>query len=235
MNAEPESGLRIMLPAGSDLFAGQRFDLRIETQIPGHKLVFSMEDGACLPASTTTSERSSPGNVRVWRTVRCLASDQRMEFLRDAISHENVFAWEIALPQGSPMRAGRRHGGPCPSRQRHCCRSHPAAPAQERSNGSPQAIASTMTRPNVSVRLGKTNTSASLYSLARSSWGKHANIFCPRVFAPEVLLNRTDSSNPFRARQIEFEERFDVLLNGQTTDVEKHGVLPFDGGLAVRG
>lgn len=37
MNAEPESGLRIMPPTGSDLFAGQRFDLRIETQIPARE------------------------------------------------------------------------------------------------------------------------------------------------------------------------------------------------------
>ena len=34
MNAEPESGLRIMPPTRSDLFAGQRFDLRVETQTP---------------------------------------------------------------------------------------------------------------------------------------------------------------------------------------------------------
>ena len=34
MNAEPETGLRIMPPTGSELFAEQRFDLRIETQIP---------------------------------------------------------------------------------------------------------------------------------------------------------------------------------------------------------
>ena len=34
MNAEPESGLRIMPPTRSNLFAGQRFDLRLETQIP---------------------------------------------------------------------------------------------------------------------------------------------------------------------------------------------------------
>lgn len=34
MNAEPESGLRILPPTRSNLFAGQRFDLRLETQIP---------------------------------------------------------------------------------------------------------------------------------------------------------------------------------------------------------
>jgi alkaline phosphatase len=34
MNAEPETGLRIMPPTGTELFAGQRFDLRVETQIP---------------------------------------------------------------------------------------------------------------------------------------------------------------------------------------------------------
>ncbi len=34
MNAEAETGLRISPPTGTDLFAGQRFDLRIETQIP---------------------------------------------------------------------------------------------------------------------------------------------------------------------------------------------------------
>lgn len=34
MNAESETGLRVMPPTGTDLFAGQRFDLRIETQIP---------------------------------------------------------------------------------------------------------------------------------------------------------------------------------------------------------
>lgn len=34
MNAEAETGLRVMPPTGTDLFAGQRFDLRIETQIP---------------------------------------------------------------------------------------------------------------------------------------------------------------------------------------------------------
>ena len=33
-NAEPETGLRVMPPTGTELFAGQRFDLRIETQIP---------------------------------------------------------------------------------------------------------------------------------------------------------------------------------------------------------
>jgi len=34
MNAEPETGLRVMPPTGTELFAGQRFDLRVETQIP---------------------------------------------------------------------------------------------------------------------------------------------------------------------------------------------------------
>ena len=34
MNAEAETGLRILPPTGTELFAGQRFDLRIETQIP---------------------------------------------------------------------------------------------------------------------------------------------------------------------------------------------------------
>jgi len=34
MNAEPESGLRLLPPTATELFAGQRFDLRIETQIP---------------------------------------------------------------------------------------------------------------------------------------------------------------------------------------------------------
>jgi len=34
MNAEAETGLRVMPPTGTELFAGQRFDLRIETQIP---------------------------------------------------------------------------------------------------------------------------------------------------------------------------------------------------------
>ena len=34
MNAEAETGLRVMPPTGTDLFAGQRFDLRVETQIP---------------------------------------------------------------------------------------------------------------------------------------------------------------------------------------------------------
>ena len=34
MNAEAETGLRILPPTHSNLFAGQRFDLRIETQIP---------------------------------------------------------------------------------------------------------------------------------------------------------------------------------------------------------
>jgi alkaline phosphatase len=37
MNAEAESGLRVMPPTGTELFAGQRFDLRIETQIPAQK------------------------------------------------------------------------------------------------------------------------------------------------------------------------------------------------------
>src|ERR1017187_9941854 len=34
MNAEAETGLRVLPPTGTELFAGQRFDLRIETQIP---------------------------------------------------------------------------------------------------------------------------------------------------------------------------------------------------------
>ncbi len=33
-HAEAQSGLRILPPAGTELFAGQRFDLRVETQIP---------------------------------------------------------------------------------------------------------------------------------------------------------------------------------------------------------
>ncbi|MGL4407018.1 MAG: alkaline phosphatase [Zoogloea sp.] len=33
-HAEPESGLRIFPPARTELFAGQRFDLRVETQLP---------------------------------------------------------------------------------------------------------------------------------------------------------------------------------------------------------
>lgn len=36
MHAELESGLRILPPTQTDLFAGQRFDLRIETQIPAN-------------------------------------------------------------------------------------------------------------------------------------------------------------------------------------------------------
>jgi hypothetical protein len=34
MNAEVDTGLRVLPPTGTELFAGQRFDLRIETQIP---------------------------------------------------------------------------------------------------------------------------------------------------------------------------------------------------------
>src|ERR1017187_10299531 len=34
INAEAETGLRVLPPTGTELFAGQRFDLRIETQIP---------------------------------------------------------------------------------------------------------------------------------------------------------------------------------------------------------
>jgi len=34
MNAEAETGLRMLPPTGTELFAGQRFDLRVETQIP---------------------------------------------------------------------------------------------------------------------------------------------------------------------------------------------------------
>ena len=34
MNAEADTGLRVLPPTGTELFAGQRFDLRIETQIP---------------------------------------------------------------------------------------------------------------------------------------------------------------------------------------------------------
>lgn len=34
-HAEPESGLRIFPPTRTELFAGQRFDLRVETQLPG--------------------------------------------------------------------------------------------------------------------------------------------------------------------------------------------------------
>ena len=34
MNAEAETGLRLSPPTGTELFAGQRFDLRVETQIP---------------------------------------------------------------------------------------------------------------------------------------------------------------------------------------------------------
>ena len=33
-HADPDSGLRIFPPAGTELFAGQRFDLRVETQLP---------------------------------------------------------------------------------------------------------------------------------------------------------------------------------------------------------
>lgn len=33
-NADPESGLRIFPPSGTELFVGQRFDLRVETQLP---------------------------------------------------------------------------------------------------------------------------------------------------------------------------------------------------------
>src|SRR5262249_3239242 len=33
-NADPQSGLRILPPTGTQLVRGQRFDLRVETQIP---------------------------------------------------------------------------------------------------------------------------------------------------------------------------------------------------------
>lgn len=36
-NAEADTGLRVMPPTRTDLFAGQRFDLRIETQIPAQQ------------------------------------------------------------------------------------------------------------------------------------------------------------------------------------------------------
>ncbi len=36
-NAESETGLRMMPPTGTELFAGQRFDLRVETQIPAQQ------------------------------------------------------------------------------------------------------------------------------------------------------------------------------------------------------
>jgi alkaline phosphatase len=38
-HAEPESGLRIFPPTGTELFAGQRFDLRVETQLPAEHSV----------------------------------------------------------------------------------------------------------------------------------------------------------------------------------------------------
>ncbi|GAB2181254.1 alkaline phosphatase [Denitratisoma sp. agr-D3] len=38
-HAEPESGLRIFPPTGTELFAGQRFDLRVETQLPAERSV----------------------------------------------------------------------------------------------------------------------------------------------------------------------------------------------------
>src|SRR4051794_33117247 len=38
-NAEPTTGLRILPPGGTHLATGQRFDLRVETQIPAQGTV----------------------------------------------------------------------------------------------------------------------------------------------------------------------------------------------------
>lgn len=56
MNAEAETGLRVLPPTGTELFAGQRFDLRVETQIPAQsapKLVRLSVNGRDLSGAFT--------------------------------------------------------------------------------------------------------------------------------------------------------------------------------------
>ena len=80
--------------------------------------------------------------------------------------------------------------------------------------GTPLASASSCTTPNVSVRLGNTNTSAAARCAARmplSNW--------PRNFAAgkaplELPLLRSGADDDFAAGQIEREERRQVLFDG---------------------
>ena len=97
MNAESESGLRMMPPTRSDLFAGQRFDLRVETQIPAQvapKLVSLKINGKDVSAQFTQkiqkqgkgSESGTPKSELLFgETARNMSFDAPGHYLVEAV------------------------------------------------------------------------------------------------------------------------------------------------------
>ena len=97
MNAESESGLRMMPPTRSDLFAGQRFDLRVETQIPAQvapNLVSLKINGKDVSAQFTQkiqkqgkgSESGTPKSELLFgETARNMSFDAPGHYLVEAV------------------------------------------------------------------------------------------------------------------------------------------------------
>ena len=88
--------------------------------------------------------------------------------------------------------------------------------------GSPQAMASSNTRPKVSVLLGNTNTSAAAYTLASSSRSSKPEVVHLREALADALERRPRAHHPLRSRQVELEERLDVLLHRHAPDVQEN-------------
>ena len=79
--------------------------------------------------------------------------------------------------------------------------------------GTPQASASSCTTPNVSVRLGNTNTSAAARCAGELAPLQQAEEFHVREPLPQLGLLRPFADHDLDAGQIERQERFEVLLD----------------------
>jgi len=127
MNTEAETGLRISPPTGTDLFAGQRFDLRVETQIPAQaapELKRLSVNGKSIEASFTQRiakqgagpETGTPQSKLLYgATARNLSFDKPGRYeveavlLVDGVERRIVNRYEVAAaPNPNVAGAARR-------------------------------------------------------------------------------------------------------------------------------
>ena len=84
--------------------------------------------------------------------------------------------------------------------------------------GTPLASASSCTTPNVSVRLGKTKTSAAARCAARVAVLQQPEKLGVRKPPLQSRLLRAGADDDFGAGQVERQKRFEVLFDGDAAD-----------------
>ena len=101
--------------------------------------------------------------------------------------------------------------------------------------GTPHASASSCTTPNVSVRLGKTNTSAAARCAASCAVFDQAEEFRIGKAPLQFAFLRAVADHYLRARQIERQERFQVFLdrNAAHADEDRPPEIEIDGAIGA--